>query len=55
MRNSTKNVKKNAKSSEWKTCAPRVYHPRIYHDGALPGVHGLLRRKDPGMSRLFLL
>jgi hypothetical protein len=55
MQNSTRNMEKIAKNGAWETGAPRVYHPRIYHDGALRETYGLLTRKEPAKLRPFLL
>jgi hypothetical protein len=40
--NSTRNPKNFAESGAKKIWAARVYHPRIYHDGAIGGANGLL-------------
>jgi hypothetical protein len=45
--NSTRNPKNFAESGAKKIWRARVYHPRIYHDGAIGGANGLLA-SEPG-------
>jgi hypothetical protein len=45
--NSTRNPKNFAESGAKKIWAARVYHPRIYHDGAVGGAKGLLVPSPP--------